>query len=1066
MKLKDAGQHKNDLIGRFAQHKVAANLLMMIMLIAGVVGLIKLNTQFLPNFALDFINIRVTWPGASAEDVAQSITTPLQQEIRDLDFVKEMRSTSARNFSSIVLEYEEGTDMSLALDQVKDRVSLVRNLPSDAEDPQIIKITRYEDVATLIVSSEASLEELRPLVRQFERELLDRGIAKIEFTGLPEEEIAIQVSSEQMHRLGRSLPQLGQMIASQSQDIPAGTTGRKESEKELRSLEKKRDIAGFQELAIVTTQQGQQLHLKDIADIERRPKDGSVEVFYRGKPSVLMQLKRTETSDTLKAAEIFNKWLEERRDTLPHSIELNAFAEAYVLIEDRIYLLLKNGVGGLILVVCILFIFLNGRVAFWVACGIPISFMGTLAVLYMVGGSINMVSLFALIMALGIIVDDAIVVGEDALTHYRSGENSLQAAEGGARRMLVPVMSSSLTTIAAFLPLMLIGGIMGNILFAIPLVIICVIVASLVESFLILPGHLRHSFHQNHHKQPGPLRQKLDNGFNQFRDKWFRPLVTSALNNRFYTLLIVLCIFVFSVSLIASQRVLFTFFPTPENTFIIGSVKFTAGTPSYKVEEFASQLEKALWETNAELKRDGPDLIVHSFTIINTASFDGGQNYQSGDQYASVQAELSSPDSRDIRNNEIVALWQSKLPEVGGLEQISISSPRGGPPGKDIDVFIRNAPPDALKSAATELASALAAYDGVSNIQDDLPFGKQQFIYSLTSTGQALGLTTAEVGRQLRAAFDGQIIQIFHEDDDEIEVRIVLPDRERDYQAALAQFPVVTPQNQIVAAENVIQIRSRRGLELLRHTDGKLGVHITGEVDNTITNANTVLADLEQQTMKPLADKYGFTYEFKGKAEEQRETGQDMKLGAMIGITLIYLILAWVFSSYFWPFAVMAAIPFGLTGAIVGHWVMGLDLTILSIFGFFGLSGIVVNDSIILVTFYKELREQGMERTPALIDAACLRLRAVLLTSLTTIAGLLPLLFETSLQAQFLIPMAVSISFGLAFATVLVLLVIPSILSLIEGFSARLSGNKSKPDVMEASTIEQKQSTSESATAI
>jgi multidrug efflux pump subunit AcrB len=1045
MNQEDKTVHHHDLIGRFAQHRVAANLLMLIMLIAGVVGLLKLNTQFLPNFALDFINVRVLWPGAAAEDVEQSITTPLEQEIRDLDYVKEMRSTSARGISSIIIEYEEDTDMSLALDQVKDRISLVRNLPSDAEDPQVIKINRYEDVATLIVSTSSSLEELRPLVREYERELLNRGIAKINFTGLPEEEIAIQVSSAQIHSLGRSLPELAQMIAAQSQDIPAGSTGRSEAERELRSLEKKRDVAGFKNLALLTTRNGQQLRLGDVADIERRPKDRSVEVFYKGDPAILMQLQRTETSDTLKAAEIFNNWLAETRPGLSPSVELHSFAEAYVLIEERIDLLLKNGLGGLILVVSILFIFLNGRVAFWVAWGIPVSFMGTLAVLYMVGGSINMVSLFALIMALGIIVDDAIVVGEDALTHYRSGEHSLQAAEGGARRMFVPVMSSSLTTIAAFLPLMLIGGIMGNILVAIPMVIICVIFASLIESFLVLPGHLRHSFHRNHHRKPSRAREKLDHGFQHFRDNVYRPVVTAALANRMYSLLLVLCIFAFSVSLIASKRILFTFFPTPESMLVIGSVKFAAGMPPDKVKAFTRRAEEALWETNEELKKDGTNLVKHSIMRFNTASFDGGQNYQNGDQYASIQAELSSPDTRVVRNSEIVRVWESKLPVIDGLEQISITSPRGGPPGKDIDIFLRNAPPADLKAAAEKVAQALRSYDGVDNIQDDLPYGKQQFIYRLTPTGQSLGLTIADVGKQLRAAFDGQILQIFHEDEDEIEVRIILPDAERDFQSTLASFPIVTLGHQIIPAENIILLESRRGLELLRHTDGKLGIHVTAEVDAAKTNANAILNKIDETIMPGLANQFGLSYEFKGKAQEQQETSEDMELGAIIGITLIYLILAWVFASYFWPLAVMVAIPFGLTGAIIGHWLMGLDLTILSIFGFFGLSGIVVNDSIILVTFYKQLRSTGMAINDALIEASCQRLRAVLLTSLTTIAGLLPLLFETSLQAQFLIPMAVSISFGLAFATVLVLLVVPVILSLIESLINRLvtpAGNK------------------------
>lgn len=1046
--IQNAGQHRNDLIGLFAQHKVAANLLMIIMLMAGVVGLIKLNTQFFPTFALDFITVRVVWPGASAEDVARSITSPLEQELQDLDNVKEMRSTSARGFASIVLEYEEGSNMSIALDNVKDRVSLVRNLPAEAEDPQIRTFNRHEDVATLIVTSEGSLAELRAVARDLEDQLLERGIAKIEFTGLPEEELAIQLDTADIIDLQRPIPAIGRLIVNQSQDIPAGTTGRKEAARELRSLEQKRDAESFRQLALLTTTSGEQLRLGDIAEVERRSKDQTVEVLYDDKPAVLMKLLRTENADTLENAAILQTWLADIEGTLPPSIEVLPFSEAYVLIQERIDLLLKNGLGGLVLVVAILFIFLNGRVAFWVAVGIPVSFMGTLFVLYLIGGSINMVSLFALIMALGIIVDDAIVVGEDALTHYTKGESALKAAEGGARRMFVPVMSSSLTTIAAFLPLMLISGIIGSILKAIPIVIICVIIASLIESFLILPGHLESSFKKNRHRKPGKLRLKLDAGFNHFRDNMFRPLVAAALRHRALSLAMILCSFVLSISLLASGQIKFTFFPTPESTLITASVKFVASADEDEVRAFALEMDHALERVNKSLGGE-TDLVVHSVVRLGQGTFDGGRNFQSGEQYANVQAELISSDRRDVRNTELIAAWRDALPKTPGIEQISMTSPRGGPPGEDIDIFLSGAAPETLKRAANDLIDVLANFEGVSNIQDDLPYGRQQSIYSLTPTGAALGLSVAEVGAQLRSAFDGQLLQIYHDEEEEVEVRIMLSDAARDYHRTLATFPIITPTGAAVPLDDVVDIKPRRGLEVLRHTGGKLGIHVTADVDASVTNANTILTGLAENELQSIAADHGVRYELQGRAEEQRDTGGDMLLGAVLGISLMYLILAWVFSSYLWPLAVMIAIPFGLTGAVFGHWVQGLDLTILSLFGFFALSGIVVNDSIILVSFYQDLRREGIPVATALVEATCQRLRAVLLTSLTTIAGLLPLLFETSLQAQFLIPMASSISFGLAFATVLILFAIPIMLSLLEGAQARVGSlfkGKGHPD--------------------
>ncbi|WP_166263995.1 efflux RND transporter permease subunit [Marinobacter caseinilyticus] len=1032
--------HREDIIGRFAQHRVAANLLMLILILAGIYSLSNLNRQFFPNFALDYITVRVVWPGASAEDVARSITTPLEQELRNLDNVKEMRSTSSRGFSSIVVEYQEQSDMGIALDQVNEFVSLVRNLPSDAERPEISKIVRNESVATVVLTGPARLEALRPMAYRFEQELLDLGIAKVDLTGLPEREIAIEVASPMISALGMDLPTLGQRIIRQSQDIPAGTVGEEESVREIRSLEKGRSADDFARMPVMTTADGRRLTLGDIADVQLRPKDNSVEIYYQGQPAVLMKLQRTESSDALKAAEIMSKWLDTTRQDLPSGMQLITFDEQYELILDRINLLLKNGIGGLMLVVGILFVFLNGRIAFWVAAGIPISFMGALAVLWLNGGSINMISLFALIMALGIIVDDAIVVAEDAMTHYQKGEHSLEAAEGGARRMLVPVMSSSLTTIAAFLPLMLVSGIIGQILRDIPFVVICVIVASLVESFLILPGHLRSSFHKNHHRTPGRARQKLDAGFSYFRDRQFRPMAEWSLNNRTIVLVGTACALALSMSLVATGHVRFTFFPTPETSRIVASVKFAAGTPPSDVKAYGRRMEEALWAVNDALKPD-EDLVEVALLQLNQGSFNGGTSIERGEQYAMVSVELVTPDAREVRNPEFIKAWRDNLPELAGIEQLSITSPQGGPPGKPLDIFLTGAGADTLKSAAEAIKSELRNYEGVTDILDDLPWGKQQYLFTLTPLAQSVGLNIEDVGRQMRAALDGQLLQVFYDAHDEVEVRILLPKAERELQRTLDSLPIVTPSGDTAPLENIIRLESRRGLALLRHTNGQLGVSVTADVDSSVTNANQVISDLQQDTLPAILSQYGIEATFKGKAEEQRETSSDMKSGALIGLAMIYIILAWVFGAYSWPIAVMIAIPFGLCGAVLGHLMLGIDLTILSLFGMFGLSGIVINDSIILVTFYKELREEGMPVREALVEASCQRLRAVLLTSLTTISGLLPLLFETSLQAQFLIPMAASIAFGLAVGTFLILLVVPVLLSLIEDIAARIGRN-------------------------
>lgn len=1027
--------HRRDFLGIFAHHRVAANLLMVLMILAGLWALTKLNTQFFPSFELDVINVRVVWSGAAAEDVETAITVPLEQALRSLDDLHEITSTSADGISAISLEFDEGTNMDSAIEKVKEAVALLRSLPQTAEEPEINRVVRYEPVARVLVSGPTDPAELRYLVRRMEEDLLARGIAKITITGLPKEEIAIQIPTARLTEIGMTLDQVAERIAALSRDLPAGTVGRDETGRQLRSLDQRRNEQGFTQLPLKADQRGQLLRLGDVATVERRPQDGEVEVRYQGKAAVELQLFRAENGGSLQAARILDKWLADIRPQLPAGVALQLFDQSWQLIDERISLMLKNGASGLLVVVLVLFLFLNGRVAWWVTVGIPVSFLATLALLYLAGGSINMISLFALIMALGVIVDDAIVVGEDALTHYQKGEPALTAAEGGARRMFIPVMASSLTTVAAFLPLMLVGGPMGKIMFAIPFVMVCVLLASLVESFYVLPGHLRHAFLRMHHREPGPLRQRLEERFARFRDHWFRPLVTQAVTYRATTLASLLAVMILSIGLLAGGRVGFHFFPTPEGTVLYANAAFAAGTPRRQVDDFLAQLERSLEETDQAL---GGGLVQTHVAYLGRSTAAGGGFTRDGDRFGYVMVELISPDHREVRNEQFIADWQARIRLPAGMENFTISGRMAGPPGRDIDVRLSGDNASRIKAAAVDLADALKAVPGVRAIEDDMAYGQEQFVYHLTAAGAALGLTVESVGNQLRAAFDGKLVQLFQIGADEVEVRVVLPDAERNSLAGLQSLTVAVPDGRRVPLTSVVSLSARQGFEVLRHDQGRLAVHVTADVDRAMNSSDRILAALQNEVLPGLHEHYGVTSSFAGRAADQAETMGDMRRGAVFGLILIYIILAWVFSSYGWPLVVMSAIPFGLIGAIVGHWVMGIDLTLLSLFGLFGLSGIVVNDSIILVTFYKHLREQGTPVQDAIIEAACQRLRAVLLTSLTTIGGLAPLLFETSLQAQFLIPMAATISFGLMFSTVLVLLVVPALLSLHEGAVHRL----------------------------
>ncbi|MDJ0832255.1 MAG: efflux RND transporter permease subunit [Gammaproteobacteria bacterium] len=1024
-------QHKDDLLGIFAKHKVAPNLLMIMMILAGVMALKQLNVQFFPNFELDMISVSTTWSGASAEDVERAITIPLEQRLRNIDNLKEMTSSSAPSVSGVTLEFEEGTDMLLALDEVRKQVDDFTSLPEDAELPRVSQTVRYESVARVLISGPQELDDLRKLARQFEQQLLARGIDKVELVGLPKETIQISVPSEQMYNLGLNLAQIGDRVDQASQDLPAGLVGENDATRELRSLSQRRTPKSFEDLPVLGDQNSR-ITLGDIATIERRIDSGDQTITLDNKKAAVLVLRRSEHGDSLESAEILQQWVDEVTPTLPPTIEVKVFNERWQLIKQRIMLLVKNGAGGLLLVLLILYAFLSTRVAFWVAVGIPVSFMATLAVLYLAGGSINMISLFALIMALGIIVDDAIVVGEDAQAHYDMGEDPLKASEGGARRMLAPVMASSLTTIAAFLPLLLIGGRMGNIMAAIPMVIISVIIASLIESFLILPGHLRHAFVDTHHKR-SKLRKRLDDGFEHFRDRIFRPFVSLALEFRWTTLAAGLGIFIIAIGLIQGSRVGWRFFPSPESTTVYANVRFVAGTNQQLVSGFLQQLEDTLQQTMADLD----EKVVDTYYVRHASSSGSGRAIQ-GERNGSVYVELTAPDSRRTNNNEFIKLWNEKVEVPAGIESFKITSRRVGPSSRDLDIRLIGEDPQQMKLAALELAEALKGVTGVSAIDDDLPYGNEQLIYALTPAGEALGLTIIDLGKQLRAAYDGVLLQRFQDGADEVDVRIKLPDIEQRYLTSLDQLPILLPDGRFVPLSSVASWSSQQGFEALRHANGNLAVSVTADVDSDQNNTEDILSDLAASTLPDLASRYSIDYSLEGRAASQRETMADMLTGVFIALTLIYLVLAWVFSSYGWPLLVMITIPLGLTGAVLGHWLMGMDMTILSLFGLFGLSGIVVNDSIILVMFYKHIRAKGLEIKQALVEAACQRLRAVLLTSLTTIAGLTPLLFETSRQAQFLIPMAVSIAFGLAYATLLILLVVPSLLSIYEDSREKL----------------------------
>ena len=975
---------RRGLIAVFARHGLLANLLMIVIFVLGGVALTRMNIQFFPTFALDVISVRVVWSGASAEDVENGIVIPFEERLKTVDGLKKMTSTSTQGIASLSLELHEGTDPLLALDQVRQRVDEFRNLPKDAETPQISRISRYESVARILVSG-PSLADLRPWVRQFERELLARGVDRVDIAGLPDERIAIEVPGRVLETLGLSLDGIGEQVGRLAQDLPSGLAGEADGAREIRGLEQRRDPVAFEDLAIVSDTRGL-VRLGDVATIVREARPSSLTLrqvagfvpavdtlplgerasgppagetpALRGPATVELLVQRAETGHSLKAARIFDQWLAETQPTLPPSIQISVFDEQWQLIRDRIDLLTDNGIQGFILVMILLYVFLPGRVALWVAMGIPVAYLAALALLWGFGGTINMISLFGLLLTLGVIDDDAIVIGEYAESRFRAGMAPAEAAVAGARRMFWPITASALTTVAAFLPLMMIGGVMGNILGDIPFVAIMVLAASLLEVFLIMPAHLRSAFSHEIKETKPRWRERVDAGFDHFRDRLYRPLVIAAVRRRWVTISLVAVLMLLSVGLLAGGRIAFVFFPTPEGQIVFANATFVAGTPREQTASFLKELERALAAADREL---GGGLVEAAVARLGTTvAVEAGASAR-GDQLASILVELIPSEDRSVRNETFLAAWRQHLTLPAGLESLAISARRSGPPGRDLNVRLTGDDAQALKAAALDLAQGLEGVPGVSGIVDDMPFGREQLIYRVSPAGQALGVTTQLLGTQLRAAFDGHLAQLVQAGADELEVRVLLPRSERTRLDALEHLRIRLPNGQFVPLDTVADWENRRGFEALRHAGGRLAVEVTADINRVENTPDAVQATLKEDLLPPLVARYGVTYSFEGRAADQRETLGDMQLGLMLGLGMIFLILAAVFSSWGWPLVVMTSIPLGLVGAVVGHWLLGIDLTLLSLFGLFGLSGIVVNNAIILVSMYQDLRNEGMD---------------------------------------------------------------------------------------------------------
>ncbi len=1017
------------LVSMFVKHRNAANLLMIMMIVIGGFSLMRLNTQFFPDFGTEVVSVSITWPGASAEDVDTNITTALLPEVRFLNGVKKVQSYSVEGNSTIAVEFESGTDMQEALSDVEQGVAQITTFPETIETPITRRVVLYDPISRLSVSGPYSETALKAIAKTIRDDLLEQGIDKITLFGARDEEIWVEINDQAIRRYNLTLDDVAAIIRSNSRDVPLGTLGG-QYERQLRTLEQKEDAKSLGQLEVKALPGGEKIYLRDIATLQDAFAETGKTGLLEDRQAVEIFVQRSQSTDALDASQIVKDYIEQERQRWPEELKITQYDIQAGLIEDRIRLLINNGMSGLVLVLIVLFVFLNIRVAFWVAAGIPVAILATAGVMLFTGQSINMLSMFAIIMSLGIIVDDAIVVGEHS-SHLKSkGYGPLEAAEKGALRMLAPVFASSLTTIAAFLPIFMIGDIIGQIIGAIPAVVVAVLVASLIECFFVLPGHMRGAL--RHKGTDSRARRWFDEKFRYFQTHLFRKVVETVVNWRYATLATAFAILFIAFGLIAGGRIGFYFFPSPEADIVNANIVFSPGAQRSETEAMVTEMNRALYKVEEDLTDGEGNLIVASFGKIGVSVGDPF-NTVSGDHRAGMQVELVPADQRSVRTAEFIEAWRAEIQPAAGLERIALTERTGGPPGREMDIRLKGSDIQKLKEAAIEVKELLKRYQGVSDIEDDLPNGKQEVILKLTPRGRALGFTSEDISSQVRAAFEGVIARKFARGDEEVTIRVQYP-REKVAADALQNFYLRGRNGAEVPLSEVVTLTTEQGYARIKREDGAREVAITAEIDENTTSADEVLAQLPGDGLIAITEKHDLRYRFAGKAEEQQDTFADMRLGALVGLTAIYLILAWVFASYWRPIVVMSIIPFGIVGAILGHYILGFDLTMLSLIALLGLSGILVNNSIILVSVINERLENGESYREAVIDGTCDRLRAVLLTSLTTIGGLTPLLFETSLQAQFLIPMAITLVFGLIVATFLVLLVVPSLLVIQEDF--------------------------------
>ncbi len=1031
------------IIPWFVNNHVAANLLMMFLLCAGLLAVSNMRAEVFPQVDLRTISITVAYPGATPNEVEDGITRRVEEAISGIEGIDRVRSTASESVGVITAELDDFIDASTVLDDIKDEVDRLSDFPpADAEEPAISKSSRASSVMSLVVFGLGGERAIRENAERIRDDLLQvNGLSLASLSGVRGYELSIEVSEETLRRYGLTLREVASAVSNASLDLPAGSIKTDAGEILLRTAGRRFTGREFEDVVIRSNIDGSLLRLGNIATINDGFVEDELESLFNGQPAAKINISRTGDQDALEIEEKVKTYLQTL--TLPAGLEIDISESQTDILRDRISLLIRNALLGFALVFLSLVLFLDLKLAFWTSMGIPISFLGGLMIASLFGVTISMVSLFALIVVLGIVVDDAIVAGENIFAAQEAGLQDQKASLAGVMGIAAPVTVGVTTTMAAFAPLLFASGILGQIMAPVPLIVIAVLLVSLFEAFFILPAHLSNSSRWSR----GILERiqtRVGGALHSFTERVVRPTVTRCVQFKYATFAGSIGLLIIMFGLFQGGYARFIFFPHLEGDRVAASLTMPEGTPFETTRAATQQIINAAERIRRDIDATTPEgtdsvLARTSVTVGQQSSSGGpgGGSSSNGSNISRVILELPLGDARVISARELEQRWRIEIGEIPGAEYLGIQSSlfSNDPP---VEIQLRHANEETVLMATERLKLELASVSGVEEIQDNLDVGKRQLDFELTAAGLAAGLTTNDLARQVRQSFYGEEIERIQRGRDEIKVLVKYPLEERQSLSEVYDMRIRLADGSEAPLLTVARLSESRGYSSIQRVDGRRIASVTAEVNEAETTPNNVIALIETDIMpRMMRDIPGLSYSKEGDARNQSEDLAALGQGLLIALFVIFVMLAVQLRSYIQPLVILTAVPFGFLGAILGHMIMGHGLSFVSIFGMVALSGVVVNDSIVLVDYYNKLIEQGVEESQAVVDAAVRRFRPILLTTTTTALGLLPMLLETSVQAQFLIPMAISLAFGIVVASVMIILLVPALTMIVEEWRVR-----------------------------